>query len=156
MTWNEDRNIFNSNLIRQINMVLFHNETVACGHAHWQPSLDSMIVSLRLIILFCWRSEELSLINTESTQREAEGEMHACMHTASFRQTEAAIDLNRSLWGVQRQDCAYTFELCAKIMGVREEQPGVCVGDAVIWHWPTLEALSDTSESKTGDRYLRH
>lgn len=51
------------------------------------PSLDPMIMSLRLIILFCWRSEELSLINTETTQREAEGEMHTHMHTGTFRET---------------------------------------------------------------------
>lgn len=61
------------------------------------PSLDPMIVSLRLIILFCWRSKELSLINIEKKQREAEGEMQARMHTTTFRQTYVAIDLNRRL-----------------------------------------------------------
>lgn len=31
--------IFDSNLIYQINMILFRNETVTCGRAHWQLQL---------------------------------------------------------------------------------------------------------------------
>ena len=82
--------------------------------------------------------------------------MHARMYRACFRQTQISIDLSSPLGGLQRQDCAYTFEWCAKIMAVREDEAGVYVGDAVIWHCSTLEALSDTAKSKTGDSYLRH
>lgn len=56
------------------------------SHSSIWPSLDPMIVSLRLVILFAGEVKSCHL-SAETTQREAEGEMHTRMHTAAFRQT---------------------------------------------------------------------